>query len=75
MRALHSSIRSAPLRRSMASKAKETPPPAAAAAAVAAAGAPTDDASRFYKHGLVSLDPQSKHAAPNLLCAFFVSVF
>ena len=41
----------------MASKAAETP--AAAAAAT--------DASRFYKHNLISLDPLSPNAAPNLL--------
>ena len=53
MRALHSSIRSAPLR--MASKATETPAAAA-------------DASRlYYNHGLVSLTPTSPNAAPNLI--------
>ena len=65
MRALHSSIRSAPLRRSMASKATETKTMTTAAAASPSAGG--DASSRFYKHGLVSLDPNSKHAAPNLL--------
>ena len=63
MRALRSSIRSAPLRRSMASKATEAE---AAAATFSAAPGPAD-AARLYRHALVSLDPLSKHAAPNLL--------
>ena len=36
-------------------------------AAAASPSAGGDASSRFYKHGLVSLDPNSKHAAPNLL--------
>lgn len=42
--------------------------PKATDAAAAAAASPSDSASnRFYRHNLVSLDPLSKHAAPNLL--------
>lgn len=67
MRALHSSaIRSAPLRRSMASRAAETTA-AATAATGEASSSSSANARRFYRHSLVSLQPDSKHAAPQLL--------